>query len=399
MSFEFGDKNIFDDNVIIIDSSPIYPFCDRDPTNSTSNIVHALIARNIFRTFDRSKKDFTVGYCAPFRAQTNLVNKIIESDRLTRRPAAGTVHTFQGDEKTVMVFDTVDSLGERLLLHPPLAQETAANSEIITVGVSRAQEKIIFIANLRYLDDKLPAQAYLRKLLSQAQKTGKVIDAREVIDIVPLRDEIKDLEFDFQELNLSEEALQTGLVNEEVFFPLLSKDLEQAKKYICFYSGFYTAKKINELLRVLREPISNKALVKVVIPPPQNNGSMSPTDSWALIEKLEQEGIVVELRGRLHQKAVLIDDDIAWFGSLNPLSFSGSTEETMMRINQPKVTGVFASNLSIRRGASAEELKDLMVSEVPKCSKCNSKSAFYKGKHGPYFKCIACDKTESARHN
>ena len=48
-----------------------------------------------------------------------------------------------------MVFDTVDSLGERPMLHIPLAQEAAAKSEIITVGVSRAAEKVIFIANLR----------------------------------------------------------------------------------------------------------------------------------------------------------------------------------------------------------------------------------------------------------
>ncbi len=391
------EVDLFNDSVTIIDTSPLYPFCDRDPSNSTSNVVHALAARNVFRTFHNQANDFTIGYCAPFRAQTKLVNKIIESENLSPRPAAGTVHTFQGDEKTIMVFDTVDSLGERPMLHIPLAQEAAAKSEIITVGVSRAAEKVIFIANLRYLDDKIPAQGYLRKILFKAQETGTIVDVRDVIDLAPLRDEIDELNFDYQDLNLTDDDLKSGLVNEDAFYPLVRRDIERAKKHICIFSGFYTAQRVAEFLGVLKKHLENDVKVKVVIPPPQNNGSMSAVDSFALIEKLMSRGVVVDLRGRLHQKAVLIDDDIAWFGSLNPLSFAGSTEESMIRINQSGVTGVFAANLSVKRGGNQEDSSMMVEPEVPNCGFCGAKAAFYKGRHGPYVKCIACEKTESIR--
>lgn len=393
------DVELFHDSVTIIDTSPIYPFCDRDPSNSTSNVIHALVARNVFRTFHNRDSEFTIGYCAPFRAQTKLVNKIIESENLNPLPAAGTVHTFQGDEKTIMVFDTVDSLGERPMLHIPLAQEAAAKSEILTVGVSRAAEKIIFIANLRYLDDKIPAQGYLRKLLFKAQETGTVVDVRNVIDLAPLKDEIEALRFDYQDLNLTDEDLKSGLVNEDVFYPLVKKDIQNADKYICIFSGFYTAQRVSEFLDVFKDKLNSKVKIKIVIPPPQHNGSMSPVDSFALIEKLESEGVIVDLRGRLHQKAVLIDDDLAWFGSLNPLSFAGSTEESMIRINQKGVTGIFAANLSVKRGSGNEDSSRMIEAEVPDCSFCSAKTAFFKGRYGPYLKCIACEKTENLKRH
>lgn len=389
---------LFEDSVIIVDSSSLYPFAGRDPFGSTSNMVHALLARNIMRNFSDLKNSGNIGYCAPFKAQVKLMNKISNGEPYEKNVSIGTVHTFQGDEKNTMIFDTVDSLGERHYLNPSLAQETPSKSNLLTVAVSRSEYRLILIANLRYLDSKIPALGYLRKILFNAQSNGTVIDAKEIIDLFPLQKEIKKYEVDIQRLELPKSVLKSGLVNEDVFFPLLEQDLKKAKKYIAIYTGFYTSYRVNKLISIFRSNVKSGVKVRIILPPPDRNGSMDETESTMVAEMLEKEGIIIEFRARIHQKSVLIDDDIVWFGSLNPLSFSGKTEESMLRIEQEKITGTFASNMAINR-KTAKDDPSLMVSrELPDCSFCGMKVVFHRGRHGPYVKCRSCKKSDSLKN-
>jgi hypothetical protein len=388
---------LFRSPVTIVDTSPIYPFTDRDPFGSTSNIMHALIARNIMRHFGVTDDSGNIGYCAPFKAQTKLIKKMVAGEDFEDNVSIGTVHTFQGDEKNTIIFDTVNSLGEKHFLNPNLAQESASKSNLLTVGISRAQHRLIFIANLRYLDTKIPAMGYLRKILYAAQTNGKIIDAREIIDLSPIEEEVNKTEFNFQDLEITPEELKSGLVNEDTFFPLLKQDLKNAKKYIAIYSGFYTPNRVNDLLPILLGKISSGIKIRVILPPPSRNGSMSEADSQMVAEKLEVNGILVEFRARIHQKAVLIDNDIAWFGSLNPLSFSGATEESMLRIEQKDITGTFAANMAVNRNSAKEDPSLMITPELPDCSYCGKKVFFNRGKFGVFVECISCNKKQSLK--
>lgn len=387
----------FTDSVIIIDTSSLCPFTNRDPFGSTSNMVHALLARNIMKEFIDTDESGSLGYCAPFAAQTKLLKKMVIGEPNEDQISIGTVHTFQGDEKNTMIFDTVNSLGEKFFIHPNLAQETASKSNILTVAISRAQQRTVIIANLRYLDTKIPALGYLRKILYNAQAKGTVIDAKDIIDLVPLKADLEKFSVDFQELEISDSALKSGLVNEDVFFPLLERDINQAKRYIAFYSGFYTAKRVDKLLPLLAEKIKSGVKIRAVIPPPYKNGSMGEVESNMVAEKLESEGILVEFRARIHQKAVLIDEDVSWFGSLNPLSFSGGTEESMLRVEQKNTTGIFAANMAVNRNFAKDDSSLMVCQEIPNCSYCKGKTVFYRGRNGPYVKCLSCTKTANLK--
>ena len=48
------------------------------------------------------------------------------------------------------------------------------------------------------------------------------------------------------------------------------------------------------------------------------------------IKQLVKLGVIVDLRYEIHEKTIFIDEDIFWYGSLNPLS-QGQTEESMLR--------------------------------------------------------------------
>ena len=388
----------FKSPVIIVDTSPLYPFTDRDPFGSTSNILHALISRNIMKEINKTPKSGTIGYCAPFRAQIKMMKKMVEGENFSDDVAIGTVHTFQGDEKDTIIFDTVNSIGERHFINPNLAQEHASKSNILTVAVSRAKERLIFIANLRYLDTKIPAMGYFRKILYQAQSNGAVIAANEIIDLVPLREELEKAKYDFKELKVKASHLKSGLVNEDVFFPLLKADLNQAKKYIAIYSGFYTASRVNDLIEILQDKVQKGLKVRVIIPPPNRNGSMSETDSKLVYEKMASCGILVEFRAKIHQKVVLIDNDIAWFGSLNPLSFSGGTEESMLRNQQTNITGTFAANLAVNRQAAKDDPSIIADAEIPDCKNCGGKTIFNRGRYGAWVVCMDCENKETLKN-
>ena len=394
-----SSPKMFDDSIIIIDTSSIVPFCDKDPFNSKSNMTHALIARNIMRSFAEVPNSGNIGFCAPFKAQIKLMKKISEEETYKENVSIGTIHTFQGDEKATVIFDSVESLGEDWNIFIPHGQQSPSKSSTLTVAVSRAQQKLIFIANLGYLDRKIPAQGYFRHILYEAQKTGKVIDAQSIINLETLESELSAHKDDFVELGLDVTSLNSGLVDQDLFFPLLKKDIEKASQFIVIYSGFYTANRISDLLENLKSKIKSNVKVKIIVPPPDQNGSMDILDSKQILEKLEALGVVVEFRAKTHQKAVLIDENIVWFGSLNPLSHS-NTLETMMRIDQRGLSALFAESMATNKKAIKKGAASIAEPENPVCRKedCQSKTIFIRGKRGkkpPYFKCYKCSTTLS----
>ena len=103
--------------------------------------------------------------------------------------------------------------------------------------------------------------------------------------------------------------------------------------------------------------------------------------------------MIVEQRRSLHQKAVLIDDDLAWYGSLNPLSFAGSTLESMLLVRQAGIALELASSLSLPGTMKRSSMLDWTQSETPECPKCGLSTVFVKGRYGPYFPCedTSCD--------
>ena len=394
---KYDCPKLFNDPIIIIDTSSIYPFCEKDPYNSKSNLTHALISRNIMRSFAEFPNSGNIGFCAPFRAQVKLMKKISEQEPYKDKVSIGTVHTFQGDEKATMIFDSVESLGEDRFIFIPHGQVSAAKSSTLTVAVSRAEQRLIFIANLRHLDNKIPAQGYFRHILYKAQQTGKVIDAQSVINLETLNTELSSYTDDFVELGLDVSKLNTGLADQDLFFKLLKNDIKNARKFIVIYSGFYTSNRVADLLVDLKNKIiKNKIKIKIIIPPPERNGSMDILDSKQVIKKLEEIGAVIEFRDKIHQKAVLIDENIVWFGSLNPLSYK-STLETMIRFDKPGLSNVFAESMATNKKYKKKVTSSIAETENPYCEigGCGSKTIFMRGRNGSYYKCSECSKTQN----
>jgi len=394
----------FDMPLTIVDTSPIWPFVNRDPFNSRYNLMNALAVRNLCRflesthylTAEKSngEKEYRVGVCTPYAAQSKVLQRVLDGSGLGSMVVAGTVHRYQGDEKHVMIIDIPDSHGEyRAGIFLDADHVDDPGAMLFNVAVSRAKGHLIVFANLAYLDQKLPGYAILREILSEIQDRGRVIDVRDVLAMYPIAEELRRIGRPF---NLSPDAEKTGLFNQHDFEQVCLSDIERAKMGIAIFSGFVTEQRVAAYEALFRLKKSEGVAIRCVTRPPKNNGSIPIEQGKSALNGLEHMGCIVDTRGEIHEKVVVIDDEIVWFGSLNPLSHTARTDEVMARIEGKDLALQISAFMSLDRGIRPDAAEGISTrAENPRCLKCKSRAAYRKGQYGSYWDCEECDWRES----
>ncbi|MDR2652384.1 MAG: phospholipase D-like domain-containing protein [Prevotellaceae bacterium] len=94
-------------------------------------------------------------------------------------------------------------------------------------------------------------------------------------------------------------------------------------------SSFLRKKRTENILEWLKRPLQNDISITVVTRPPDTYRK-EPERIKECIEYLQTSVTVVQ-KPYIHQKYVIIDDRLVWYGSLNLMSY-GSSEESMMRL-------------------------------------------------------------------
>ncbi|MBT6638574.1 MAG: AAA family ATPase [Candidatus Marinimicrobia bacterium] len=385
----------FSNALTIVDTSSIWPFANRDNFKSRYNLMHALAIRNLcfhlngYGYIDDTSK---LGICTPYSAQAKLLKNILKAHQLESRIDAGTVHRFQGDEKEAMILDIPDSLGEHnvgVFLQADRPDENGA--KLFNVAVSRAQKHLIIFANLTYLEDKLPDLSMLREILYTIQSKGRVINVRDVLSMYPILSDLKKLGETF---DLDLETEKSGLFKQSDFDKVFLSDLRMAKKSVVIFSGFVTPQRVGAYIDTLRLKVEEGVAIRCITRPPGNN-AVSPEESKKALDALEAIGCVVDTRWSIHQKVIIIDEKILWYGSLNPLSHTSRTDEIMSRIDNPEAASQMGLFLSINPDSAEKEGSLLTKKENPSCPACKSRTTYRTGRYGPYWSCEECDWKES----
>ncbi|MFH1113453.1 MAG: AAA domain-containing protein [Pseudomonadota bacterium] len=384
----------FDQTLTIIDTSRIWPFCNRDAFKSKYNLMHSLAIRNLClylaeNNYIRSRGD--VGIATPYSAQGKILRSILEGSGLEKLVSAGTVHRYQGDEKRLMILDIPDSLGEYKVgsfLEADTPEDEGA--KLFNVGISRSKDHLVVVANLTYLQDKLPDRALLRDMLYTIQSAGRIVDVHEVLAFRPVMEDLAKLQRHF-ELDL--DAEKAGLFRQKDFEAVCRADIENARKGVAIFSGFVTPRRVAAYGDLFRLKISQGVTIRCVTRPPANNGSIPEEQCKEALDELEGVGCIVDARWSIHEKVVIVDEKIVWFGSLNMLSHTARTDEMMMRIENPEAAAQVALFMTLRRMGSGETTEGLAVKkENPRCPKCERRTYYVsKGKYGPFWSCEECD--------
>jgi ssDNA-binding Zn-finger/Zn-ribbon topoisomerase 1 len=380
----------FDGEMTVIDTSPIQPFVNRHGA-SRYNLMNALAVRNLVRHFAESGyladgvggiDESRLGICTPFVAQRDVLKRLTEGSGVI----VGTVHRYQGDEKLTMVIDVPDSLGERYVsLFAQAGSREDAGTKLFNVAVSRAKEHVIFVANLDYLDAKLPADAFLRELLHTASTKGRVVDVRDVLAMWPIAEDLKRIGRPF---SLDQETLREGLFRQSDFEAVCGADIEQAKKSVAIYSGFITPQRVAAYESLFRRKLAEGIKIRCVTRPPKRNGSIPESLGRDALNGLEAMGCVVDTRWDIHEKVVIVDDEIMWFGSLNPLSHTNRTDEMMARIKGKPAALQLSAFMAVAHNISPDKAEGLsIIGENPRCPDCGRRTTYRVGSYGPFWQC------------
>ena len=381
----------FSGSLTIVDTSYTGPVAAKDPAGSKFNLMNALIVRNICRHLSDNgfgeAKD--VGVIVPYAAQRKLLRRIL-NDAGLEQIVAGTVHRYQGDEKRLIVIDLTDGLGLKLAglwFQANTADDDGA--KLFNVAISRAKYHLVFIGDLAWLDRKLPERAFLRDWLHQVQETGCVVDIRDVMGLLPATEDLRKYGVP---LSVSAQAEETGLFNERDFDQVIRLDLSNAKQGIAIWSAFVTPQRIAHYADILRMKVQEGVPIRCIVRPPWENGTMDESVAEEAIETLAKIGCIVDTRLRMHEKAIIIDDEIVWFGSLNPLSHTGNTGEIMARFEGRQAALQIAAFLSVKgMGRAEQQAGAAYQSENPACGCGETNAVFARGRFGPYWCCLKRD--------
>jgi hypothetical protein len=121
-----------------------------------------VFAENVISLLREYNKDqeakFTIGIITPYRGQVSLLRALKQEcnfdDAFDRRIKIGTIHTFQGSECDVIIFDMVDCFNLENSKNPNRIGRLYhgnAGERLLNVAVSRARHKLIVVCDPEYI--------------------------------------------------------------------------------------------------------------------------------------------------------------------------------------------------------------------------------------------------------
>ncbi|MBL7954574.1 MAG: AAA family ATPase [Flavobacteriales bacterium] len=153
-------------------------------TRSRRNHTSAELVVVLVQTLVRDVQGVTIGVVAPYNGQVQLIQHLLRSSMLTSekmdRVKVGTIHSFQGSEYDIILWDVVDSTDRRI----GQLYKGDTGERLVNVAISRARQKLIIIGDPKvftFSDELGEVSKYLRSLFLELRSHNEVcIQASEV---------------------------------------------------------------------------------------------------------------------------------------------------------------------------------------------------------------------------
>jgi len=302
------------EEIILCDTSEFNPWCVKSPIRrSPFNVYSAFLSVYLAeQALLNGVKNIAI--LTPYRAQNNLIHKMVADKGLEEGVFPASVHRFQGKESDLVIFDLVEGpLREIKWLGGGFDTEAM---RVINVAITRAKAKIIFVANLNYLKNKLKGGSILKQILEQIEKNYPVINTQKFFPFI--RIPIKKADF------IKLDAVPT-FCDQTFFYKAFQNDLLKAEDKVIIISPFITIDRLVSFESVFRE-LYRKGVKIFIITKPFKEQKMSQEIGKEVTDVLRKLDIDLITRPLSHEKLAIIDGKIIWHGSLNILSHKNTTE-------------------------------------------------------------------------
>ncbi len=165
-------------SVALVDSSKYGPSIQQEGNERgfrPHNQVHLKLIQESVRKLTRRYADDSIGVIVPFRSSVYTVRNHLSAEGY-RYVEVGTIHTFQGREKKVIIFDTVMSgeLQNGSLRHYSVrpfdeTKNGLSVPRLLNVAFSRSKELLVIIADMQHVE-RIYGNKFLGKLLGAVKK-------------------------------------------------------------------------------------------------------------------------------------------------------------------------------------------------------------------------------------
>ncbi|WP_160722868.1 AAA domain-containing protein [Bacillus sp. USDA818B3_A] len=166
---------------ILVDTSFTGAYCIQERTSrSKINLWQALLSfQLIHESFLGGLR--SIGYVTPYRAQAQLMELMLddlyELERAEADIIAATVHRFQGSERDVMVFDTVEGAPQTRVGMLLIGKDS---ERLINVAITRTKGKFIHVSNQAFIKRHVFHGKTLRQLVEHQVTNRQMVETKDV---------------------------------------------------------------------------------------------------------------------------------------------------------------------------------------------------------------------------
>lgn len=285
---------------------------------------------------------------APYKPHIAKVNQLIEFEYKSRclddlgLIRAGTIHSFQGSEADVVIFDLV--IDEPHWKANLFMKDKAVSSELekmFNVAVTRAKFKLFIVGNYSYCQKR-------------AKDNALGILLKYLLDVKKLH--LEDAKKLFPQLTYAPNKMYAGngnlssqhiICREDNFDDYFLEDIQQCKQKLIIYSPFIAQERLSRLLPYFADAVKRGRSLTVVTKAISDRGKTELEHYKKCENELRDLGINIIHKKGMHEKLIFVDDSVVWVGSLNALSFTAMTGEIMHRQFDKKLAEEYAKVFGI----------------------------------------------------
>lgn len=339
------DDGVSNSPLVLIETAAMNPWCSRLSTGGRFNLYNALLCCTLAKKIIPKATDGKIGIMTPYAAQARLINKIAKDWEILDRIRISTIHRFQGGEESIIIFDTVEGSGTRVA---PMLDDKKPDSDarlLLNVAVTRAKYRFYLVGHTKHLLSDLHADSFLSRMIQHFYGNAQRIASESLVDSYFTND--------FERWAVA--LLSTGgnpdpayghMYTERNFWARFFQDIKSCQQRLIILSPFLSVRRSGTFMDYFRAMKGRGIDIRVhTRPRNQQTGEMA-NQADIVIDQLRSIGVNVVERGKMHQKVAIIDDTIAWEGSLNILSHK-DTEEQMRRFEGPSTVEEIIRNFEL----------------------------------------------------
>lgn len=298
----------------------------------------------------------------------------------------GTIHSFQGSEADIVIFDlVVDEPHWKANLFMPGKDVNEDLEKMFNVAITRAKFKLYLVGNFSYCMKHAKHNA-LHALLNYLLVNKKLpkVDAKEAFP---------DITYALPSNYVSNGEMANNYIicREDSFYNYFMEDVRSFSKRLIIYSPFITSDRLSSLLPFFADAIKAKKSIIIITKALSDRKKAERAQYRKYENELKSLGVTVLHKKGMHEKLAFADNEVVWVGSLNILSFTGFTGEVMFRYKDENLTTEYADLFDIDHICEVVD-----QSNEQKCPICGGEMLISESDNGGiYWACINKDYTRN----